>query len=98
MPPKTKLLWVREDGFTFALAYDKEEPDLLHIFVRHLTTVDNALDCFFDSWQASSRNQAYNRFECSNATHGLFWNWMDEDAKKVLIITCFRLEGGRHDR
>jgi hypothetical protein len=40
---------VRRDGFTFLFAYDETDPSLLHIFARHMTSVEDAvlvISCF----------------------------------------------------
>ncbi len=81
---------VREQGIVFYFKYDDEYPDLLHIFVRHLTTVDDALDAYFDPNRESAWNEARERWETRSATHMLYWFWLEE-GRKVLVITCFRL-------
>ena len=90
--PKYKR--VRENGVTFVFKADDADPDMLHIFARHLTTIDDALDVFFDPSASQSRNPAHDRFERYNATHGLFWFWLDEPGRVVMVITCFTLDGG----
>ncbi len=39
---------VRERGIIFYFKCDDQHPELLHIYVRHSTYVDDALDVFFD--------------------------------------------------
>ncbi len=80
---------VREAGFTFLFRYDQVDPTLLHIYARHLTSIDDALDVYFDTrpvW-----NEQFRRFENYSTTHGLFWFWRNEAKKEVVIITCFRI-------
>ena len=80
---------VEEDGIRFIFKYDDDAPDLLHIFTRHLTSIYDALDTFFDGEQ-ESWNEERSRFETYSATHGLFWFWLEE-GRAVMVISCFRL-------
>ena len=80
---------VKENGILFFFKYDDDSKEQLHIFVRHLTTIDNALDVFFDG--ESVWNEEYKRFETKNKTHELYWFWLDDKKTKVMIITCFSL-------
>jgi hypothetical protein len=85
----------REQGVVFVFKTDADDPELLHIYARHLTTVDDALDVFFDPGARETWNPQHQRFERYNGTHGLFWFWRDEAKKVVMVITCFTLEGGQ---
>ena len=84
---------IRENGITFIFKMDDDDPTILHVFARHLTEPDDALDVFFDPTATETHNRTHDRFERYNATHGLFWFWIDEAAKVVMVITCFTLEG-----
>ncbi len=84
---------VRENGVTFVFKYDDVDPTLLHIFARHMTEVDDALDVFFDPNATETFNSQFQRFERFNATHGLYWFWIDEPGKVLMVITCFTLQG-----
>jgi hypothetical protein len=77
---------VESQNHTFYFKYDD---DLLHIYVRHLTTIDNALETFFNT--SGKWNDERKRFENFSETHGLYWFWLNEEEKKVMIISCFRL-------
>ncbi len=80
---------VIENDITFLFKYDKDSPDLLHIYVRHLTTIDNALNVYFSTealWNPKNK-----RYENYSDTHGIYWFWLNEEDKKVIIITCFNL-------
>ena len=79
---------VEENGIRFVFAYDEDAPELLHIFARHLTTIDDALDTFFGG--TTKRNEQHQRFETVTDSRGLFWFWI-EDGKVVMVISCFRL-------
>ena len=85
--PKYKV--VVENGIKFFFKYDDDAPDLLHIFARHLTSIDDALDVFFDC--EATWNEAHMRFESYSKSHGIYWFWINETERKVMIISCFRL-------
>lgn len=82
---------VRENGVTFVFKYDDDAPELLHIYARHLTTIDDALDVYFDPTTTHELNTEFDRHESRNATHGLFWFFIHESQQVVMVITCFRL-------
>lgn len=82
---------VEESGIRFVFKYDDDAPDLLHIYARHLTTIDDALDTFFDG-SGEVWNEERRRFETYSETHGLFWFWLEEE-HVVMVISCFRLGG-----
>jgi hypothetical protein len=84
---------VRENGIVFVFKTDEDDPTLLHIYARHLTTIDDALDVYFDASATETWNTTNERYERFNRTHGLFWFWLDEVGKVVMVITCFSLEG-----
>ncbi len=84
-----KFEHVVENGTKFVFKMDSVDPDLLHIYARHLTTIDDALDVFFNS--AARWNLRFQRFENYTDTHGLFWFWLDESKEVVMIVSCFRL-------
>lgn len=80
---------VKEKGITFLFKFDPDSPELLHIYVRHLTTIEDALDVYFSTkpiW-----NSKMKRYENYSETHGIYWFWLNEKDKKVVIITCFNL-------
>lgn len=88
--PKSKYQSVEEQGITFFFKYDKTVPSILHIYARHRTIIDDALDVFFNTtpiW-----NEQYQRYENLSETHGLYWFWRSEQKKEVTIITCFRTD------
>lgn len=79
---------VVENGITFVFKMDEVDPNILHIYARHLTSIDDALDVYFDS--TPSWNKQFERFENYTDTHGLYWFWLDEPNKVVMVISCFR--------
>ena len=87
--PKYKQ--VRCGGVRFVFKYDEPDSSLLHIYARHLTSIDDALSVFFDPEASETWNSERRRFERYNASHGLFWFWLDEPNQAVMVITCFTL-------
>lgn len=81
---------VRERGILFYFKYDDQHPEFLHIYVRHLTTIDDALDTFFNPSRHDDWNEERQRWESHSASHALYWPWLEE-RKKMLVITCFTL-------
>lgn len=79
----------RSNHHTFFFKHEPSAPDLLHIYVRHLSTEAEAIAAFFTG--VTTWNQARERFETTSATHTVFWFWLDEADKKVMIITCFQV-------
>ena len=86
-----KFKQVRERGISFVFKYDADAPDLLHIYARHLTTIDDALDVFFDHSAQQAYNAEHQRYERYSRTHGLYWFWLKPDSV-VMVITCFSEE------
>jgi hypothetical protein len=83
---------VEEAGLEFLFAYDRDAPELLHIYARHLTDISDALNTYFDPSAETRWNEQFRRFETYNATHGLYWFWWRGlENRVVLVITCFRL-------
>lgn len=78
---------VREAGITFFFKYDSVDSAILHIYARHLTSIDDALDVYFIT--DATWNDEFHRFENFSETHGLFWFWRNEIKKEVIVITCF---------
>lgn len=79
---------VNENGIKFVFKYDEQAPELLHIYARHLTTTDDALDLFFE--QKPVWNEQFERYENYSETHGLYWYWINQQNKIVMIVSCFR--------
>jgi hypothetical protein len=89
---RDRFIKVQEQGVSFVFKCDPDAPELLHIYARHLTTIDDALDVFFDLSATQAFNDERERFERRNRTHELYWFWLNEP-KVVMVVTCFRLEG-----
>jgi hypothetical protein len=87
-----KFVRATKNGVTFVFKMDEVNPEILHIYARHLTTIDDAVGVFFDDsnpvW-----NITYERYENYNDTHGLYWFWLDKPNRVVMVVTCFRNEG-----
>ncbi|MBW1878397.1 MAG: hypothetical protein JRI25_16075 [Deltaproteobacteria bacterium] len=71
---------------------DDDDPTLLHIYARHLTGIDDALDVWFGADASQTWNVARARYERFSKNHGLFWFWLDQQTEVVMVITCFKLE------
>ena len=82
---------VREGDLIFVFKYDEDDPSILHIYARHLTTVQQAIDTWFDEDAEETWNPRRERFETRSQTHEIYWFWLEED-RRVLIITCFQRE------
>lgn len=88
----TRYRQVRSHGFTFLFAYDQTDPTQLHIYVRHLTTIEDALRVWLDQHNTEEIwNEQNERFETRNETHVLYWTFL-ADGETVLIISCFTRE------
>ena len=59
-----------------------------------MATVEDAMDVFFDPDATTTWNEEAERFESYTDRYGLFWFWLDERRRFVIVITCFDLEGG----
>ncbi len=71
----------------FSFLYDRNQPDTLHITVRHGTDPLEAIGTFFEG--ETTWNEERKRFETMTATHGIYWARVPED-EGVLVISCFR--------
>jgi hypothetical protein len=80
----------RANGLTFVFKTEPDHHDLLHIFARHLTTDQDAVNTFFAPDALTAWNAGKGRWETQSATHMLYWFWLDED-KTIMVISCFRL-------
>lgn len=87
---------VEEDGVIFFFAYDRDDPTQLHIYVRHLTDIDDALNVYFEA-EEHRYNPQNKRFESFNESHGLYWFWLNEEERKIMVITCFELKEARYE-
>jgi hypothetical protein len=88
MPSRKPYKRVEENGIEFLFKYDDDAPELLHIYARHVTDIDDALDTFFGG--QTTWNAQFERFETFTQTHGLFWFWLEEK-KRVMVISCFKV-------
>ena len=74
--------------YTFVFKFEDGYTDMLHIWIRHTTEPKDAIRAFFEG--ESIWNAEHERFETSTPAHTVFWFWIDEKAKKVMVITCFK--------
>lgn len=88
MKAKYKIIYYKDYTFIFKFEENTQE-EMLHIWVRHTTETKDAIKTFLEGntiW-----NNENKRFETTNKTHSVFWFWIDEEKKKIMIITCFRV-------
>ena len=76
------------EEYTFVFKYEDEPADMLHIWARHMKTVDDAVEVWFEGTKELWNNECA-RFETSTDTECVFWTWIDEPGKVVMIISCF---------
>jgi hypothetical protein len=76
-------------GIRFVFKKDEDDSRLLHIYARHLTTVDEAIETYFLG--STTYNEKRKRFETMSSTHGVFWFWL-KTGTEVMVISCFRIE------
>jgi len=84
---KNKYTVKKSCRHTFFFKHEDDAPELLHIFVRHLTSPDDAIPTFFTG--ETTWNEINKRFETRTETHTVYWLWIDEKKKKVLVLSCF---------
>ncbi len=80
------------NDYRFVFKYETGNPEMLHIYARHLVTAEDAIGIFFS--YDPIRNEQWNRFETYSETHGLYWRWCkkseNEKKKVVMVISCFK--------
>lgn len=78
---------VRARGVTFVFKYEDDHPEILHIFARHLKEPDDAIEIFFAGLTFWKSEQGLWETRC----HGeaVWWFWIDESEKVVMIVSCF---------
>jgi hypothetical protein len=89
--PRDRFSRYAENGITFVFKHDPDAPELLHIYARHMTDPDDALDVFFDPSASQTWNAERERFERFDGKHGLYWFWIEKPTV-VMVVTCFPME------
>ena len=84
----SKYLVFSNGGYDFVFKYDHQAPELLHIYARHMTDPDIAMETWFEG-QKEVWNVQFSRYETSSDFYTLYWFWL-KDSKTVMIISCFR--------
>lgn len=85
---KQAFIAIKKNGYTFLFKYDKNAPELLHIFVRHLKHPIDAINVFFNQ-VFTQENLIYDRKESHDNKNWLYWKYKDEVKKVILVISCF---------
>lgn len=78
---------VKVNGYVFVFKFEDDHPELLHIYARHLKEPDDAIDIFFNG--IKTWNEGHKRFETKLNNEQVWWFWLDEAQKVVMVITCF---------
>ena len=77
--PRPEYEHVKCNGLIFVFKYDYKKPDMLHIYSRHMTTPDDALNLYFN--QDAVWNEERKRYANFSKTHGLYWFWCNEEKR-----------------
>lgn len=72
-------------GVTFRF-YQQRGTEVLHITARHGTLPVDAMDTYFDGTPVW--NEEFRRYETRTGHHTLYWAWLYETTRTVVIITC----------
>ncbi len=91
--PRPEYEHVKCNGLIFVFKYDDKKQDILHIYSRHLTTPDDALDLYFN--YESVWDEERKRYANFSDTHGLYWFWCNKEKKVIMVISCFKRQNGR---
>jgi hypothetical protein len=84
---ENRYLNLRSGGITFVFKYESDQPGMLHIFARHLKEPDDAIYIFFNG--ETSWNSAQGLWETILDSEGLWWYWIDESKKVMMVVSCF---------
>lgn len=85
--PENRYRNVRSGGITFVFKYETDPPDMLHIFARHRKEPDDAIYIFFNG--TTSWNSSQELWETLLDGEGLWWYWINEPQKVLLVVSCF---------
>lgn len=91
-PAKKKRLFKQALGHKFVFNYDPDDPEQLHIAVRHLGTVEGTITAFFRG--ITVPDPVHKRFRTETAEYFVLWFWLNEADKVVMIISAGPLKGG----
>lgn len=78
---------VRVWKIVFVFKCESDYPELLHIWAHHLKTDSDAIHIFFKGGR--TWNVTRQCWESRIGSEVLRWYWIDEDARIVMIISCF---------
>ncbi len=76
-PPRPEYERLKCNDHTFVFKYDQNDPEILHIYARHMTTPDDAFVLYFNEdaiWD--EERERYGNF---SDTHGLYWCWCNKE-------------------
>jgi hypothetical protein len=87
MPVRQALL-IEARGERFRFYYDRQNPAILHITLRHGTTPEDAVRTFFGG-EAQPWDESHDRFMTLSPSHGIYWTRHAHD-QSVIILSCFK--------
>lgn len=78
---------LKTNGVRFIFTVEEDPPGMLHIYARHRKTKEDAVFVYFngDSVYLNERKC----WQTSLGKETLWWFWLDESAKVVMVISCF---------
>ncbi len=75
-------------AMTLSLNTMSKNPSLLHIYARHMTDPNIAIQTWFEG-EEEVWNTRFERYETSSKLHTVYWFWLTEN-KAIMIISCFK--------
>lgn len=90
--PKREYLrvWDPELGVLFVFAFDRAQPDRLHIEMRPGQTYAEAIRVWIEGRDRAEWQPEFRRYYSENDRFGILWFWLEEGA--VMIFSMFPRE------
>jgi hypothetical protein len=85
---RRRALIITANGEMFRFYYDLEQTQFLHIAVQHDTTLQDAVQTFFNG-HTEPWDEVHARYTTMTPTHGIHWTRHAFD-QSVIIISCFK--------
>jgi hypothetical protein len=82
-------LRIEAGGHIFVFSWDKIAPELLHIYARHMTQPEDAIDVFFKGKRCW--NEQHARWHSEFEGLELLWFWINKKRRIVQVISCARV-------
>ncbi|MBX9772698.1 MAG: hypothetical protein K2X29_15070, partial [Candidatus Obscuribacterales bacterium] len=71
------------ESYRFVFKYDDDFSEMLHIWVRHLKTEEDAVRIWLEGAE-ESWNEKFQRYETYTDEEGLYWIWLQKN--KVIMV------------